>query len=260
MTRQRARARAHDLEPLRAAIHGRRAELLPPAYDELGLERRERETYLDRALDALQAIKCEAAQRLEAAQRVSQLDERISARAAWLARGRELGLRSANAPDPWSMSMTDAIDRGIAAARAAGLDAEDLRTAIVTVALERGYTAREAAHIANVLALPPDAWPAAIEIPPATKAIDGERAAQRLQARLRADAQERYDAIGRELFGLRLALVDGEDRAWLMSQLEAAQRKQLHRLVALGDRRAARILRRDLHLNTPGKGQARMRA
>jgi hypothetical protein len=264
---KRRRARKHDQDALRAAIHGRDHEAL--VYEPIGSAAR---TYGELALELLAYIEKIALDRLKAAKEIRRLDEHMesqSARQLILAReAHEERERKREIVRPTletianeairhelEIEHTKVNTRELDAVRETIIRAgherqramwaahdtrpdDDLRTAILRVLLgNHGYTPREAAHVANLIAMPPHRQRDALRIAPAGN-VPSETTARRLLDSMRV---ERRQAITRAEARLRqararshdyefLQLVDDDTRAGVFQGLAGDLRASLFAL------------------------------
>ncbi len=229
---RRKRPRAHDLDPLRAALHGRGAERLSPL---LAVPGKPKTTYADRALVELANIEAVARERVEAAAAMTWLD-----RAYDLRRTAPAALRN-------KLELSSGVEWALAVNRARGAAADDLRAAILAVALERGLSNREAGHVVELISKEETQRRDHLAI--AGTYCPGEKPAERLRAKLITSVRGELESAQLRLAAARAgrdwyALLDDEDREHVIVALESARREKLFRLRALGDRSAVRVLSR----------------
>lgn len=237
----RRRPRKHDQDALRAAIHGRGHETL--GYEPVATTAR---TYGELALEVLAYTERIARERMKAAAEARRLDdymERQRARQVALAkeaqvererrrdeiRPRLQAIANEVIKHELELDHTRVNTEELEAVRASIVRAgnerqraiwdahdtrpdDDLRTAILRLVLgNHGYTPREAAHIANLIAKPPERRRDALRIPSAGN-VPSETTARRLLNRMRV---ERRQAVKRAQDRLRHARAQSRDFAFL---------------------------------------------
>jgi hypothetical protein len=275
----RRRARKHDQDALRAAIHGRGHETL--AYEPVGTTAR---TYGELALEVLAYTEHIAREWMKAAAEVRRLDGHIERQ-----RARQIALASEAQTErerrrelirPTLETIADEVSRNelevehtmvnteeLEAVRASIARAghehqhaiwnahdtrpdDDLRTAILRVVLgNRGYTPREAAHIANLIAKPAERRGDALCIPSAGN-VPSETTARRMLARMRA---ERRQSLKRANDRLRYARAQSRDYAYLRLVDDDTRKSVLQGLA--GELRAALFALADV---TPSRSRYRL--
>lgn len=228
--RQR-RPSAYDDDPLRAALHGRAQERLPTGMID-PVEQDPTETYGDRALALIDTIVAVASRRVSAAESARAATARTRVirktrkkhtkdliRVANVL-GVEIGigtLYDERARELCTAHHAAAVRAWIDSAIADGIRPEALRDAIVDTALERGYSARDAAAIAIVAMLPADRRAGRLPVVSAgSKDVAGERSAQRRRKKLLAQREA-------DLRGIEARLAEARAGRGMYKQLDTGQ-------------------------------------